>query len=233
MIGDLPGAGLLPLHVDGEHVPVGVHVVARHGQHDVLPGADAEGVVVRGGRTVLLVALRGDVLDRGGEGLLLLLLRLVGLELLIDDPVVDQLHRVHDLPGQTELLVVEDHEVVVLPQGQVGAGVGLGDHLLDGLLPLAGAHVAERTAPGPVGAAPGLRGRHDLGAGAAGAELLRLAAVERDPEQGVGGGEHDVVRLGTSLLDLPQLERGDAVLLQRVVLHLGAEPQHADRKSVV
>src|SRR5699024_7619150 len=76
--GDGAERGLLPLHGHGEDVAVGVRVVAGDREHHARTGTHAELVVVRGRGPVLLVPLGGDVRDRGGEGLLLLLLGVAG-----------------------------------------------------------------------------------------------------------------------------------------------------------
>ena len=223
--GDRADGRLLPLHGDGEDVTVGVVVVASDRQHDALARTHTELVIDRDRLAVLLVALRRDIGDGRGEGLLLPHLRFGHLDVLLDQPLIHELHLVADHPREPELLVVQHDQIVVHAQDQSAVALGIGDRLADHLV-AARADVGERFVPCSVGASLRLGRRHG-GTGAARRMDLSAASVQGDDEQRVLSGQDDILGGGAGLLDPRRAEIGDTVLGELVLLVLRADAQHA------
>ena len=223
---DRADGGLLALEVREQHITVGVGVVAGHRQDHVHAGPHPELVVLGHRRAVLLVPVLLHVGDGGGDDLLLLLLLLVLLDLLLDHPLIHDLQRVADHPGQPGHGVVEHHKVTVHAQAQIRTGARLRHRLDDRLVALADAGETVRGVPGAIGAAAHLGG----GGGSSGAAREMdgdVPAAHRHHQQGVLGGDGDVIGGVAGLLEHEGAGIGDLSLTEICGAHLGAHAQLA------
>ena len=197
---DLPEGGLRER--GGRHeVAVGVGIVHEDRKDHGLSRAHPEVVVHGLGRRVVLVTVRCDRVVDVVDGLVLgLFLRLEFRFELI--PVVDQDHVGVGQPQAVLLDVVEDDDVTIGAENSLfGAHEGVDDHL--SVICVGGAIPHERAGcrPGRVSA---LVVRDRAGGVASGGGRWHgrgASAADGNPDEGVGGGEQDVVRLRPSVLE--------------------------------